>query len=111
MIFSFEIFGFSAGTSPHILLKFRIISFVSFTEVSLGFFRCKSLKSLAFLGPDLFRSSSFNDFLNGTFFSLISYIIDFRPGICQGVGSPKKILIFQGVRGLKLRSEFGPAFE
>ena len=40
-----------------------------------GFFRPKSLKSLDFLGPVCFRISSFNDFLNGGFFSLIMYIL------------------------------------
>ena len=45
-----------------------MISLVSFTEVSFGFFNFKSLKSLDFLAV---LSSSFKLFLNGTFFNLM----------------------------------------
>ena len=61
--------------SPQILRRFRMISFVSSMLPGSGFFRPKSLKSLDFLGPVCFRISSFNDFLNGGFFSLIMYIL------------------------------------
>ena len=43
----------------------------SLYTVPSGFFSPKSLKSLEFFGVVLFRSSSFNDFLNGTFFNLM----------------------------------------
>ena len=58
--------------SPQILLRFRMISLVSSMLPGSGFFRPKSLKSLAFL--DLLRSSLM-DFLKGGFFSLIMYIL------------------------------------
>ena len=45
-----------------------MISLVSFTEVSFGFFNFRSLKSLDFLAV---LSSSFKLFLNGTFFNLM----------------------------------------
>ena len=58
--------------SPQILLRFRMISLVSSMLPGSGFFRPKSLKSLAFL---VLLRSSLMDFLKGGFFSLIMYIL------------------------------------
>ena len=65
-------FGLVDVDSPQILLRFMMISLVSSMLPGSGFFRPKSLKSLAFL--DLLRSSLM-DFLKGGFFSLIMYIL------------------------------------
>ena len=59
-----------------------MISLVSFTEVSFGFFNFKSLKSLDFLAV---LSSSFKLFLNGTFFNLmVPYSIRSKSGKVNG---------------------------
>ena len=65
-------FGLVDVDSPQILLRFRMISLVSSMLPGSGFFRPKSLKSLAFL---VLLRSSLMDFLKGGFFSLIMYIL------------------------------------
>lgn len=74
-----------------------MISLVSFTEVSFGFFNFKSLKSLDFLAV---LSSSFKLFLNGTFFNLMvpysirSKSVKVNGEVCQKISFKIKRLGF-----------------
>ena len=117
-------FGLVDVDSPQILLRFKMISLVSSMLPGSGFFRPKSLKSLAFL--DLLRSSLM-DFLKGGFFSLIVYILILEVNKVKRLCRQNPVL--QGLVwyhhymlwsipgadtrccGLMLRSEFGPPFE
>lgn len=74
-----------------------MISLVSFTEVSFGFFNFRSLKSLDFLAV---LSSSFKLFLNGTFFNLMvpysirSKSVKVNGEVCQKISFKIKRLGF-----------------
>ena len=70
-----------------------MISLVSFTEVSFGFFNFRSLKSLDFLAV---LSSSFKLFLNGTFFNLmVPYSIRSKSVKVNGEVCQKRSLFFK----------------